>query len=188
MTQLQRLELTDMPLHRVTNLRSLKALTASTGLQHLQLQQLGAAPLLAGALQYMLRSQQLPQLRVLSLCNRYSLKVVPNGVPVYDGPCVGATDLTTIQRACPALQELGLQIVVTGAHAVTTLVEGFKSVTSLTVSGEVFGDAAAAEVAKMTALQSLSWLEHAVPMQKPSGWSTHCRQSTISLKGMRRGG
>lgn len=99
---------------------------------------------------------------------------------------MGAADIASLTQACPGLQELSLQSVVSDPAAASALFERLEAVTNLTnltFSGTVFGDAAAAEVVKLTGLKSLAWKEHAVKLDPPQAWSTQQRRSGLTAAG-----
>ena len=93
--------------------------------------------------------KQLPHLRVLQLAA---------GAADEAWECtVDAAVISSIVASCPGLQQLELINVVSPPSAVSSLTQLQLQLTSLSVAGNAFADAAVGLVAQMTGLKSLTW-------------------------------
>jgi hypothetical protein len=134
------------------------ALTVSSKLQRLVLQARGVLPLPSGAVGYMF-----PQGRALSHLEELTLSGVTTEGKVITGArgatgFMSAQELEALARACPSLVKLALYAAMQQSdEGVTPLLRLPKSVTSLSVGGTAFGNAAAAVVAQLTQLRHLVW-------------------------------
>lgn len=140
--------------------RAFAALTASSQLTSLSIICEDELPLVAGAVQHMFPAdRQMPALQSLYLradvIDQHDLSYADEP----DTWCVSTSDLSSITRSCPALQELGLCCVLQPGD-VSALLELPAQLSSLHVGGGAFDDAAVAVVTQSSALQRLSW-EHA---------------------------
>jgi hypothetical protein len=130
------------------------ALTAPTQLTSLVINFEDALPLAPGAVGYMFPGgRSMPQLQVLHIRHR----IYKDG-DMHDW-CVGGQEIGNITSACPGLQQLELVGVVRPGASFSGLQQLTDSLSSLSVGGVAFDDAAAAEVAGLKQLQSLS-VEH----------------------------
>jgi hypothetical protein len=117
-----------------------------------------------------------PQLQVLRLRNanhrRYDLDDDA-------GVCLKEGDLSRIVSACPALHTLELMRVVQPGASLAALQRLPESLSSLSVGGQAFGDAAAASVVQLTQLQNLEW-------SRAPGFSDVGFQHLTALTGLTR--
>jgi hypothetical protein len=131
------------------------ALTASAQLTCLKMAPFDDQPLPRGAVRHMFPAKcSKPQLQVLQLKNDFV-------EPPYDDDthdwCLGDRDLALMAAACRGLTKLELMRVVRPGATAAGLQRLPGSLSSLSVGGLAFGDAAAAAVAHLTQLQSLEW-------------------------------
>lgn len=160
---MQSLSLTDLNFSCVSDLQLFTNLTASSQLTSLGLSEgdennpSEIVPLPQGALRHMfLQGKQWPFLEFLRV------EVGEASVDGVEGWCVDATDISRLASCLPALNALILDDCVKDIPAVAALTQLMPGLKDLTVGGEQFDNRAAPHVAKLTLLESLTWVSTSI--------------------------